>query len=216
MITIGVDCSLKKIGVVAISETFEVVKVQTIEPEITLSLVERMNHVYQAIKVFLKEFTPEEIEGIFFEALAFNAQGRIGDLGGCHHVARLGCYHWWTSQEPRKFLVLEDIPSTQVRKRILGSKPPMSKELKKQGMDVKGWIEMRMKELSLPVLGNDHERDAYLTARAGVEWKSISAEGKAQRELKKAAKRKKALKEKSQGEKPVKKTSTSQKSLTLF
>jgi Holliday junction resolvasome RuvABC endonuclease subunit len=180
-VTIGIDCSLRKVGLVAYSG--EGISATTIEPDTSLPLVQRMHHIYVAVQAFLHAWQPAQIEGIYLEALAFNANGRLGDLGGCHHIARLACFHWWQKQQTILSLVMEDIPSSQVRKQVLGKAPP--KKIK-----VKEWIEQVMKEMGLPLLANDHERDAYLTARAGAELSVRGELGK-----KKSAKSRKSKRE---------------------
>jgi len=148
---------MRAIGVVVIDDEGKVIHSHVIEPPTELMLVERANHLYRSIPLVLRSIDRNKVRGVFFEGLAFAAVGRIGDIGGFHHVARLSVYHWWDKSRP----MIVDIPSSQVRSQVLGSNAP-------KGTKVKDWLAKRSNELGYPVFQTDHELDAYLTACAGL------------------------------------------------
>jgi len=168
MIILGIDSSLRDVGLVVAHHTGEVVGHTTICASVKLQTVERMSFIYDEVHAFLSSLPANSLpEKVYMEGMAYMANGRIAEIGGAHYVVQLAVYRCLQSIGVTG-MQITCLSSTRVRKHVLGSVPPKSAVLKKDGITTKDWIAKRMESLHLPVQGTDHENDAYITGLAGA------------------------------------------------
>lgn len=164
---LGIDGSLRNVGLVVVSPAGEVFAHTTICAGPKLSLVESFDFIYRNVVEFLNGVPIEHKPTHFYmEAMAFGAVGRIAEIGGAHYVVQLAILHWQKSISPNATVKVVCLSSTKIRKGVLGSVPP--KTIGGGKTDVKAWIVWRMKALGIATLSTDHENDAVVTALAGA------------------------------------------------